>query len=82
MTIETRPKGDDTLQILLTTVNKLNTKLKAIEDTLKQVDDLLKIVEAGERNEDIKKSKRSISNSDLMGMFHTIMEGINKMNEK
>ena len=70
------------MQILLTTVNKLNTKLKAIEDTLKQVDDRLKIVEAGEPNEEIKKSKRSISNSDLMGMFHNIMEAINKMNEK
>ena len=70
------------MQILLTTVYKLNTKLKAIEDTLKQVDDRLKIVEAGEPNEEIKKSKRSISNSDLMGMFHNIMEAINKMNEK
>ena len=63
-------------------VNKLNTKMKSIEDALKQVDDRLKTVEAAESGKEIKKNKRSISNSDLMGMFHSIMEGINKINVK
>ena len=50
--VETKAKGDDTLQILLMAVNKLMTKMKAQEDSGKQFDERLKTLEDSEKQFD------------------------------
>ena len=87
LTIETKTKGDDSLQILLTTINKLKRHSSELDTKIGEIQDRSKALETASSSsttEEIeqKRSKRSISNTDLMSMFKEIMEALNKINEK